>query len=158
MSKSKAMQSLLEQISVEGQPLLTRDQISALLKIKVNDELLFDDLYFTYEVINMIKRFGYDATIEYIKDALDQDLSAFGIESIRKYVIRESPALEKVYDKVLINLEIYKAKPEIQTGGVDCPRCKSQRTLNSKSQRRSADEPMTITASCLDCGLNFTVQ
>ena len=50
-------------------------------------------------------------------------------------------------DKVL-----YETKKEAMTDQFECKRCKSRETAYYEVQTRSADEPMTIFITCLNCG------
>ena len=50
-------------------------------------------------------------------------------------------------DKVL-----YESKKEAMTDMYLCKRCKSRETCYYEVQTRSADEPMTIFITCLNCG------
>jgi DNA-directed RNA polymerase subunit M/transcription elongation factor TFIIS len=51
----------------------------------------------------------------------------------------------------------FNVKLEASTDLFTCPRttCKSKRCTYYELQTRSADEPMTIFVTCLDCGKNF---
>ena len=51
----------------------------------------------------------------------------------------------------------FNAKIEASTDMFTCPKstCKSKRCTYYQMQTRSADEPMTIFITCLDCGKNF---
>jgi DNA-directed RNA polymerase subunit M/transcription elongation factor TFIIS len=51
----------------------------------------------------------------------------------------------------------FNAKLEASTDIFTCPRttCKSKKCTYYELQTRSADEPMTIFVTCLDCGKNF---
>jgi len=42
-----------------------------------------------------------------------------------------------------------------QDGFFKCGRCKSVKTTYYQMQTRSADEPMTVFVSCLNCGRNW---
>jgi transcription elongation factor S-II len=42
-----------------------------------------------------------------------------------------------------------------QKGLFKCGRCKSMKTTYYEMQTRSADEPMTVFVSCLNCGKNW---
>ena len=45
-----------------------------------------------------------------------------------------------------------KLKKEAMTDQFECKRCKSRETAYYEVQTRSADEPMTIFITCLNCG------
>ena len=49
----------------------------------------------------------------------------------------------------------YNTKIEASTDMFTCKKCKSKKCTYYELQTRSADEPMTIFVSCLDCGAHF---
>jgi transcription elongation factor S-II len=57
--------------------------------------------------------------------------------------------LDKKYKK---QEELYETKQEAMTDEFKCKRCKSRKTSYYEMQTRSADEPMTIFITCLNCG------
>ena len=50
-------------------------------------------------------------------------------------------------DKIL-----YEAKPEAMTDQFRCSRCKKRECTYFEMQTRSADEPMTVFVTCINCG------
>lgn len=50
-------------------------------------------------------------------------------------------------DKIL-----YEAKPEAMTDQFKCGRCKKRQCSYFEMQTRSADEPMTVFVTCINCG------
>ena len=50
-------------------------------------------------------------------------------------------------DKIL-----YMTKSEARTNKFKCPRCRKKETTYYELQTRSADEPMTVFITCLNCG------
>ena len=51
--------------------------------------------------------------------------------------------------------EYLKREIQQQDGFFKCGRCKSMKTTYYEMQTRSADEPMTVFVSCLNCGRNW---
>ncbi len=47
---------------------------------------------------------------------------------------------------------LYETKKEAMTDQFKCSKCKSRETAYFEMQTRSADEPMTIFITCLNCG------
>ena len=47
---------------------------------------------------------------------------------------------------------LYETKKEAMTDQFKCKKCKSRETAYYELQTRSADEPMTIFITCLNCG------
>ena len=64
---------------------------------------------------------------------------------------------EAIKNKMKKDDNKFNAKQEASTDLFTCPRstCKSKRCTYYEMQTRSADEPMTIFITCLDCGKNF---
>ena len=62
-----------------------------------------------------------------------------------------------IKEKTVRDENKFNNKQEASTDLFTCPRstCKSKRCTYSEMQTRSADEPMTIFVTCLDCGKNF---
>ena len=60
---------------------------------------------------------------------------------------------KKLLDKKYKRQEdLYESKQEAMTDEFKCKRCKSRKTTYYEMQTRSADEPMTIFITCLNCG------
>lgn len=65
---------------------------------------------------------------------------------------------EETYQKAAIRQLRREAPTSVQDapdGAYTCSRCKSQKTVYTAVQIRSADEPMTIFVTCLACGKNW---
>ena len=64
---------------------------------------------------------------------------------------------EAIKKKMIKDDNKFNAKLEASTDIFTCPRttCKSKKCTYYELQTRSADEPMTIFVTCLDCGKNF---
>lgn len=45
---------------------------------------------------------------------------------------------------------------EVEEGVLECPRCKKNKTISFQKQTRSADEPMTTFAECINCRHKWT--
>lgn len=65
---------------------------------------------------------------------------------------------EQTYQKAAIR-QLRREAPsnvhEAPEGAYTCGRCKSKKTVYTAMQIRSADEPMTIFVTCLNCGKNW---
>ena len=55
-------------------------------------------------------------------------------------------------EKYRKNKVLYETKKEAMTDQFKCRKCKSRETCYYEMQTRSADEPMTIFITCLNCG------
>ena len=59
---------------------------------------------------------------------------------------------EMIDEKFKRNKVLYHTKKEAMTDQFKCKKCKSRETCYYEMQTRSADEPMTIFITCLNCG------
>ena len=82
-------------------------------------------------------------------------ISGSNIDSATK--VGEKIAQEAIKKKMIKDDNKFNAKLEASTDIFTCPRttCKSKKCTYYELQTRSADEPMTIFVTCLDCGKNF---
>ena len=65
---------------------------------------------------------------------------------------------EQAYQKVAVRQlrrEAPNAAIDAPDGAYTCGKCKSKKTVYTQVQIRSADEPMTIFCTCLQCGKNW---
>jgi len=66
----------------------------------------------------------------------------------------QADAIEKKIHKEL-RKQALTEEVKNQEGLFKCGRCKSMKTSYYEMQTRSADEPMTVFVSCLNCGKNW---
>lgn len=151
---SKSIETLLSDIG------LSNEQITELLSLEYTDYVLendefipksfkilsLDDRYFVYELLGLLLKIGYDNTLTYLKSS---------IWSSRREIIFSMPTLEQSREKLYININIFRNKSIVSEGIFKCNRCGSRRTVSSQKQIRSADEPMTVTVTCLQCSLTW---
>lgn len=62
---------------------------------------------------------------------------------------------EYIDKKIKRDASKYSVNIEASTDMFTCKKCKSKKCTYYELQTRSADEPMTIFVSCLDCGAHF---
>jgi DNA-directed RNA polymerase subunit M/transcription elongation factor TFIIS len=149
----RSPQFILSEIRVvqpgnSGDLLLTDSQIESLIKLTYKGQdarpiFTTSDHDILFQVITMLlhPELGFDKTYDFLKKAKD-----------RQYVLFESPLLFEAKQKTEIENEILRNKPLKLTGGAVCKYCNSKRTQLTTQQLRAADEPMTSTVYCLDCG------
>jgi DNA-directed RNA polymerase subunit M/transcription elongation factor TFIIS len=65
----------------------------------------------------------------------------------------ELPEEQKIHNDLRKQVLVNEAKN--QDGLFKCGRCRSMKTSYYEMQTRSADEPMTVFVSCLNCGKNW---
>lgn len=122
--------------------LITEEQYNKLEKIIGNAPK-----YIWYEVFHMIYQAGFDEVYNYLtavpKDNWDD-------------IIILQPLLRKYREEILTKYGRMREEVNV-TSGITCPRCKSTKTIAAERQTRSADEPMTTYARCLECGRTWIV-
>jgi transcription elongation factor S-II len=79
------------------------------------------------------------------------------IEYGPKEILPDGPYAKTQEDLVYRDLrkEYHSKELKNQDGFFKCGRCKSIKTTYFQMQTRSADEPMTVFVSCLNCGKNW---
>ncbi len=108
-----------------------------------------DDISFIYETIGMIKEFGYEKTLQFVKDNIDKVseksiLSSFIFDTQAKKFKEETRLLRT---KIVVK----------STGIFTCNKCGSKETSYTSKQTRSGDEGETFFVGCNSCG-NFFVK
>jgi len=141
--------------NIDGDPLLTSRQIDQLDDLMLDDRPLMSpsDPEFIMEMAYLINEYGFDEAYNFLSQDWDEIRDAS-----RKYIMFESPTMQRLRQNMMINLEIYKRQIEFGKGVENCLRCNAEETLATKKQMRSADEPETIKVKCLQCGFEWTAQ
>jgi DNA-directed RNA polymerase subunit M/transcription elongation factor TFIIS len=69
----------------------------------------------------------------------------------------DGPYAKRLHEKIHLDMRKEYLTREIQNqeGLFVCGRCKSKKTTYYQLQTRSADEPMTVFVSCINCGKNW---
>jgi DNA-directed RNA polymerase subunit M/transcription elongation factor TFIIS len=142
-----------------GSPLLTYDQAVALssLKFSTGEQILgLNNRYFVYEVVNMLNSLDYEVVYNFL--SADWAKVFGNVHDLRKKIILENPLLEPSREKLQLDMEIFRNRVDVVKGAIDCKKCGSEETISVEKQIRSADEPMTIKVTCLQCGFKWTAQ
>lgn len=130
-------------------PTLQSNAIQALVIIMWRGQPLLsvDDLQFLYNIAGFIRneKGGFESTYTYLTDPLLQEYKS------KDEILFMAPLLKPARDKADIDAEILRNKV-VLTKGIKCRRCGSSNTISAEKQIRSADEPMTVIVSCLNCG------
>lgn len=130
-------------------PTLQPNYIQALLAMiwRGQQLLSLDDPQFVYNIAGFIRnpKGGFESTYTYLTDPALQEYRS------KDEILFMSPLLKPARDKADIDAEILRNKVLV-TKGVKCRRCGSSNTISAEKQIRSADEPMTVIVSCLNCG------
>ncbi len=104
---------------------------------------------FVFEVIGLLKKIGYDKTLEFLKT-----IKATQEIPTSKTVFKNDIFIPQ---KEFYIGEISKIRDAIKVkeGTVTCIKCGEKNTLESESQTRSSDEMKTYKVYCYDCGITF---
>ena len=73
---------------------------------------------------------------------------------------KEKNNIQKIKDNVFESKrsDWNKEHTKVKEGMYTCYKCKGKRTTTQEIQMRSADEPMTLFVTCVDCGHNWTIK
>ena len=85
------------------------------------------------------------------KEILPQDLAKMKPDEVFPELWKEIK--ENEYRK---NHNLYMTKPVSMTDDILCTRCKKREIIYFEAQTRSADEPMTLFITCINCGKKWT--
>ena len=163
----KTLTALTTETDGETHKLLDKQEAQTLLDLKLDDEPLLNEDWFTYEVMWLIVKLGYQTTYNFL--AIDWNKrfielnskmgkAELNTEDIRKTILFDNPLMESSREKFLVDMEIFRNKPEVVVGGETCRKCNSDSTIAVESQTRSADEAQTIKIRCLQCGWRWQAQ
>ena len=142
----------------DGTRLINHNEAFSIISLKFDSGesiLTMTDRYFTYEVINMIHELGFTIVYNFLNAGWEK---IFGSVQLRKKILFENPLLEPAREKFALDMEIFRNRVDVTKGAVDCKKCGSEETISVEKQIRSADEPMTIRVTCLQCKHKWTAQ
>jgi DNA-directed RNA polymerase subunit M/transcription elongation factor TFIIS len=134
---------------------LTDKQIKDILNIRKEDGTVSlkidseenDDLGFVYEIIAMVKQYGFDKTYNFVKNNSNKITDRQILES------DEFEEQKKKYNDDTIKL---RNKVKVKSTGIfTCPRCNEKDTSYTEVQLRSGDEGSTFIIACNACGYQF---
>jgi len=140
------IEGILGGVIINNVPLLTTVQIEQLVSLNLLKGvplISLENRPFLYEIIALIQELGFNATYNYIASQNSVSIND---------LIFNSPLLTRAHDKVLIDADSIRIKVDAVESVFTCKRCGSKRTIQAERQVRSADEPMTIFVTCVDCG------
>lgn len=133
---------------------MTEDQIWRLTSLTSKTDVpIFNltNVSILYDIIGGILDFGFDNFMLFLEDIIQNDKIKFS------EILFSSPIFDRERDLFFINLERSRRKVGTSKGLLKCPNCKSQSTESIEKQTRSADEPMTIISTCLECGKTWRI-
>ena len=106
-----------------------------------------DDLGFVYEIIGMIKQYGFEKTYNFVKN---------NSSKIKDKQILESDIFDEQKKKYNDDTVKLRNKVKVKSTGIfTCPRCNEKDTSYTEVQLRSGDEGSTFIIACNACGYQF---
>jgi DNA-directed RNA polymerase subunit M/transcription elongation factor TFIIS len=116
------------------------------LNLETNEN---NEISFIFETIGMIKEYGYDKALQFVKNNIDKVseksiLSSFIFEQQARKFKEETV---KLRTKIVVN----------SVGIFKCNKCGSKDTSYTSKQTRSGDEGETFYVGCNSCGNFFVV-
>ena len=148
----------------DGNPLVTPTQANELVSLHFKNGEQILDLkydYFIYEVINMLYRLDYDVVKNFLStdwENIFESAPGVPISKIRSKMIFENPLMKPAKEKFALDMEIFRDRVDVSKGAVDCKKCGSDQTISIEKQIRSADEPMSIRVTCVQCRYTWIAQ
>ena len=142
----ETINTLLNRIQISGEPLLTQQQVFDLTSLKLHSGqplLALEDRYFVYEVVGLVQKIKFDSAYQFLTSQ---------VWMTSKECLFAFPTLDKAKDKMRVDASILRNKSIAAKGLFTCRRCGSKETISAQTQTRSADEPMTIKVTCIQCG------
>lgn len=158
--KTESVVTVLPTILKEdGTPIVNYNQALALSALKFEEGepiLTLEDRPFLYEIVNMLNTLDYEVVYNFLNVGWEKVLGSGA--GIRKRMIFENPLLVKSKDKLAMDMEIYRNQVDVGVGMVNCKKCNSTETLSVEKQKRSSDEPTSVTVKCLQCQYKWQAQ
>ena len=117
----------------------------------------WDNRYFTQIYCDRLKTVivNIKTTPELVRKLVENDISP----NIFAYMTHQEMRPDQWNDLITIKIKRdeskYVNRVEASTDIYQCRKCKSRKCTYYSAQIRSADEPMTVFISCLDCGQNW---
>ena len=132
------MSKLLKIKTVDGQPLLTNDQIQKLNSLEdIKDEYI-------YYIVNSIRNFGFDSVYDKLRKSNQIN---------DRQIILELSEFNSGRYQASLNNRFYTQRIESVKGIFGkCGRCGDDEVTYYEKQTRSSDESMTIFVTCIHCG------
>ena len=132
------------------------------LRFKKSGQPVLDinDRYFTYEIVNMLNQADYEIVYNFLSAGWEDvfDTPGLPINKLRRKMLFENPLMQPAKERLALDMEIFRNRVDVSKGAVDCKKCGSDETIAVEKQVRSADEPMTIRVTCLQCQYKWTAQ
>ena len=133
ISSSDKIKTLINLVYKNGTPLLSLD----------------DNSGFVFEVIGLLKKNGYDKTLDFLKTVKASQ------EIPTSKTVFKNDIFKPQKDFYVGEISKIRDAIKVKEGTVTCIKCGEKNTLESESQTRSSDEMKTYKVYCYDCGITF---
>lgn len=110
------------------------------------DFKILKNSYYLLEILQLIKDYGYDKTLEFLQNVSSSEIT----EQIWEYIL-EKPDFNEIRNKVHREILIQETEETGVKGVQKCKFCNSNELIFAVKQIRSGDEPATTFVSCLVC-------
>lgn len=130
-------------------------ETSAKRKIIISwDNVFFKKIYLnkSRSLYSNINSDSYIGNKSFMKKITSPDFNLSNIAFLNSQEIFPEHWKKMLDDKYKRDKKLYEEKQEAMTDQFKCGRCKSKKCTYYELQTRSADEPMTIFITCLNCG------
>jgi len=113
----------------------------------------FKNIYFNKirAIYTNLKNDSYVGNKTFLERVETNDIKTKDIANLKNHEIFPDYWKEKIDQKMKRDQMLYEMKPESMTDAFLCRKCKKRECSYYEVQTRSADEPMTVFVTCLNC-------
>ena len=123
---------------------------------KLNVVKKWDNSYFVKIYLDRVRTIYINLKDDAVKNMIQNKLvQAHKLAYMTHQQMRPDKWDALIQDKKIRDDNKYEPKVEASTDNFKCWKCKSKKCTYYQLQTRSADEPMTVFVSCLNCGKNW---
>jgi DNA-directed RNA polymerase subunit M/transcription elongation factor TFIIS len=116
----------------------------------------WENMYFVQLYIDRLRSIYLNLKNEtFLKMVKDKEITPQLLAHMTHQEMDPSHWKEYIEKKMKRDMSLTSSKIEASTDLFTCKKCQSTRCTYYELQTRSADEPMTIFVTCLDCGKHF---
>ena len=114
---------------------------------------LFKTIYINkvIEIYTNLDKDSYLKNKELLKNLNNGDIKSKDIAKLENHELFPSYWKKKIDEKMERDKLLFEMKPESMTDVFKCHKCKKRECSYYEVQTRSADEPMTVFVTCLNC-------
>jgi len=121
--------------------------------VKKWDNKKFKNIYFNKvrAVYTNLKSNSYVNNKSFLERVIKNEIKTKDIANLKNHEIFPEYWKEKIDIKMKRDQMLFEMKPESMTDAFLCKKCKKRECSYYEVQTRSADEPMTVFVTCLNC-------